>query len=53
MGAARYPLVQGAAGQLPFASGSFDVVFCDHGGPRDEFVRSPQSVSAAAAKAST
>lgn len=32
MGAARYPLVQGAAEQLPFASDSFDVVFCDHGG---------------------
>ena len=32
MGSARYPLVQGAAEQLPFAAGSFDVVFCDHGG---------------------
>jgi ubiquinone/menaquinone biosynthesis C-methylase UbiE len=32
MGAARYPLVQGTAEQLPFAPGSFDVVFCDHGG---------------------
>lgn len=32
MGAARFPLVQGAAEQLPFRSGSFDVVFCDHGG---------------------
>jgi SAM-dependent methyltransferase len=32
MGATRYPLVQGAAEQLPFASGCFDVVFCDHGG---------------------
>jgi SAM-dependent methyltransferase len=32
MGATRYPLVQGAAEQLPFAPGSFDVVFCDHGG---------------------
>jgi ubiquinone/menaquinone biosynthesis C-methylase UbiE len=32
MGAARYPLVQGAAEQLPFAPASFDVVFCDHGG---------------------
>lgn len=29
---ARYPLVQGAAEQLPFAPDSFDVVFCDHGG---------------------
>lgn len=25
------PLVQGDAERLPFASGSFDVVFCDHG----------------------
>ena len=32
MGASRYSLVQGAAQQLPFRSGSFDVVFCDHGG---------------------
>lgn len=32
MGAARHPLVQGAAEQLPFAAGSFDLVFCDHGG---------------------
>lgn len=32
MGAARYPLVQGAAEQLPFAADSFDVVFCDYGG---------------------
>jgi len=32
MGAARYPLVQAAAQQLPFAAASFDVVFCDHGG---------------------
>ncbi|HZC42381.1 MAG TPA: class I SAM-dependent methyltransferase [Streptosporangiaceae bacterium] len=32
MGAARFPLVQAAAEQLPFASGSFDLVFCDHGG---------------------
>lgn len=32
MGATRYPLVQGAAEQLPFAAASFDVVFCDHGG---------------------
>ncbi len=32
MGATRYPLVQGAAEQLPFAPSSFDVVFCDHGG---------------------
>jgi ubiquinone/menaquinone biosynthesis C-methylase UbiE len=32
MGAARYPLVQGAAEQLPFAPASFDLVFCDHGG---------------------
>jgi SAM-dependent methyltransferase len=31
MGAARFPLVQGAAEHLPFADGSFDVVFCDHG----------------------
>jgi SAM-dependent methyltransferase len=28
----RYPLVQGAAQQLPFVPASFDVVFCDHGG---------------------
>ncbi len=27
----RYPLVQGAAQQLPFTDASFDVVFCDHG----------------------
>jgi ubiquinone/menaquinone biosynthesis C-methylase UbiE len=32
MGAIPYPLVQGAAEQLPFATGSFDLVFCDHGG---------------------
>jgi SAM-dependent methyltransferase len=32
MGAARYPLIQGAAERLPFAPASFDVVFCDHGG---------------------
>lgn len=32
MGAARHPLVQAAAEQLPFAAASFDVVFCDHGG---------------------
>ncbi|MBV2356763.1 methyltransferase domain-containing protein [Streptomyces sp. J2-1] len=32
MGAARYPLVQGAAEQLPFAAESFDLVFCDFGG---------------------
>ncbi|WP_329274445.1 class I SAM-dependent methyltransferase [Streptomyces sp. NBC_00691] len=32
MGAARYALVQGAAEQLPFADGSFDLVFCDFGG---------------------
>jgi SAM-dependent methyltransferase len=32
MGTTRYPLVQGAAEQLPFAPASFDVVFCDHGG---------------------
>lgn len=32
MGTARYPLVQGAAEQLPFAPASFDLVFCDHGG---------------------
>jgi SAM-dependent methyltransferase len=32
MRAARYPLVQGAAEQLPFAASTFDVVFCDHGG---------------------
>lgn len=32
MGAARYPLVQGAAELLPFAADSFDLVFCDHGG---------------------
>lgn len=29
---AHYPLVQGAAELLPFADGSFDLVFCDHGG---------------------
>lgn len=32
METARYPLVQAAAQQLPFAPASFDVVFCDHGG---------------------
>ncbi|MFI6253669.1 class I SAM-dependent methyltransferase [Streptomyces sp. NPDC051016] len=32
MGAARYPLVQGAAERLPFAADSFDLVFCDFGG---------------------
>ena len=32
MGVTRYPLVQAAAQQIPFAPGSFDVVFCDHGG---------------------
>ncbi|MFJ3670259.1 class I SAM-dependent methyltransferase [Streptomyces sp. NPDC090106] len=32
MGADRYPLVQGAAEHLPFADGSFDLVFCDFGG---------------------
>ncbi|MFF2600441.1 class I SAM-dependent methyltransferase [Streptomyces californicus] len=32
MGASRYRLVQGAAEQLPFATGSFDLVFCDFGG---------------------
>lgn len=32
MGANCYPLVQGAAEQLPFAAGSFDLVFCDFGG---------------------
>ncbi len=32
MGAVCYPLVQGAAQQLPFAAASFDLVFCDHGG---------------------
>lgn len=32
MGAARYPLVQGAAERLPFAAGTFDLVFCDFGG---------------------
>jgi ubiquinone/menaquinone biosynthesis C-methylase UbiE len=32
MGAVAYPLVQGAAEQLPFAGESFDLVFCDHGG---------------------
>lgn len=32
MGIPRYPLVQGAAEQLPFATASFDLVFCDHGG---------------------
>ncbi|MFE5212390.1 class I SAM-dependent methyltransferase [Streptomyces sp. NPDC056600] len=31
-GATRHPLVQGAAEQLPFAAGSFDLVFCDFGG---------------------
>jgi ubiquinone/menaquinone biosynthesis C-methylase UbiE len=30
-GQVRFPLVQGAAEHLPFADGSFDVVFCDHG----------------------
>ena len=32
MRAARFPLVQGAAEWLPFASACFDLVFCDHGG---------------------
>nr|WP_202541342.1 class I SAM-dependent methyltransferase [Streptomyces sp. SID2563] len=32
MGPARYPLVQGAAEQLPFAADTFDLVFCDYGG---------------------
>ncbi|MET7609541.1 methyltransferase domain-containing protein [Streptomyces seoulensis] len=32
MGADRYPLVQAAAEQLPFAAESFDLVFCDFGG---------------------
>jgi ubiquinone/menaquinone biosynthesis C-methylase UbiE len=32
VGAADIPLVQGAAEQLPFRTGCFDVVFCDHGG---------------------
>jgi ubiquinone/menaquinone biosynthesis C-methylase UbiE len=32
MGAGRYPLVQGAAEQLPFAADTFDVVLADHGG---------------------
>ncbi|WTV32701.1 class I SAM-dependent methyltransferase [[Kitasatospora] papulosa] len=32
MGANCYLLVQGAAEQLPFAAGSFDLVFCDFGG---------------------
>ncbi|MFD8294717.1 class I SAM-dependent methyltransferase [Streptomyces bauhiniae] len=32
MGVDRYPLVQGAAEQLPFAADSFDLVFCDFGG---------------------
>lgn len=32
MGEPRYPLVQGAAEQLPFANATFDLVFCDHGG---------------------
>jgi ubiquinone/menaquinone biosynthesis C-methylase UbiE len=32
MRSARYSLVQGAAQQLPFADGRFDLVFCDHGG---------------------
>jgi ubiquinone/menaquinone biosynthesis C-methylase UbiE len=27
----RYPLVRGDAEELPFADGSFDLVFCDHG----------------------
>lgn len=29
--AASLPLVQGSAEDLPFADGSFDLVFCDHG----------------------
>lgn len=45
MGAARYPLVQAAAQQLPFAAASFDVVFCDHGG----LSWAPASCAAAAA----
>jgi ubiquinone/menaquinone biosynthesis C-methylase UbiE len=32
MGTVSCPLVQGAAEHLPFATGSFDLVFCDHGG---------------------
>lgn len=32
MRSAPYSLVQGAAEQLPFAAGGFDLVFCDHGG---------------------
>jgi SAM-dependent methyltransferase len=28
---ARFPLVRGDAEELPFADGSFDLVFCDHG----------------------
>lgn len=32
MDVASFPLIQGAAEQLPFRSGSFDIVFCDHGG---------------------
>ncbi|GGR65535.1 class I SAM-dependent methyltransferase [Streptomyces roseolus] len=32
MGDVRHPLVQGAAERLPFADGSFDLVFCDFGG---------------------
>ncbi|HZB04217.1 MAG TPA: class I SAM-dependent methyltransferase [Actinomycetota bacterium] len=28
---AEFPLVQASAEELPFADGSFDVVFCDHG----------------------
>ncbi|MFM9368343.1 class I SAM-dependent methyltransferase [Streptomyces sp. Da 82-17] len=32
MGQEPYPLVQGAAEQLPFANGAFDLVFCDFGG---------------------
>jgi SAM-dependent methyltransferase len=27
----RFPLVRGSAEELPFADGSFDLVFCDHG----------------------
>jgi SAM-dependent methyltransferase len=44
-GSLGVPLVQGAAEAPPFASGSFDVVFCDHGGMTwaDPYVTVPEA----------